>query len=321
MVVLCAAAALGQNQTTGRITGTVKDPNGALIAGAEVTVKSKTTAAERIGTTDDQGNFTVSLLPPGLYHLKVAAVGFNSLNSDSVQVGITETTTINVQLTLAGADTITVNIAQLIQKDGPQLGRAVNSPTVSDLPLATRNFTQIMALSPGTSVSLPDNTALGRNSQNVSVNGARVTQNDFEINGIDANNLATNAAASVAVPAPESILEFKVQTSLYPATFGRGAGGSIQAVTKSGSNDLHGAAYEYFQNDALNANNPFLKAAGVRRPTLQRNIFGGLVGGPIKIDRLFFFGSYQGTRERNGASSNSLTSSVLIAPGLTDDRS
>lgn len=321
MVVLFASAALGQNQTTGRIAGTVKDPNGALIAGAEVTVKSKTTAAQRIATTDDQGNYTVSLLPPGVYQLRIAAAGFNSLNSDSVQVGITETTTISVQLTLAGADTITVDITQLIQKDGPQLGRAVNSTAVSELPLATRNFTQIMALSPGASVSLPDNSALGRNSQNVSVNGARVTQNDFELNGIDANNLATNAAASVAVPAPESILEFKVQTSLYPATFGRGAGGNIQAVTKSGSNDLHGAAYEYFQNDALNANNPFLKAAAVRRPTLQRNIFGGLVGGPIKIDRLFFFGSYQGTRERNGASSNSLTSNVLIAPGLTDDRS
>ena len=122
MVVLCASAALGQNQTTGRIAGTVKDPNGALIAGAKVTVESKTTAAERIGTTDDQGNFTVSLLPPGLYHLKVAAVGFNSLNSDSVQVGITETTTINVQLTLAGADTITVNIAQLTQKDRSSAG-------------------------------------------------------------------------------------------------------------------------------------------------------------------------------------------------------
>src|SRR2546430_16287484 len=138
------------------------------------------------------------------------------------------------------------------------MGRVVDSRAVSELPLATRNFTQILALSPGTSVSLPDNPALGRNSQNVSVNGARVTQNDFEINGIDANNLATNAAASVAVPAPESILEFKVQTSLYPATFGRGAGGSIQAVTESGGNGIHGAAYEYFQNDALNGNDPFL---------------------------------------------------------------
>src|SRR5438477_479094 len=321
MLVLCASAALGQNQTTGRIAGTVKDPNGALIAGAKVTVESKTTAAERIGTTDDQGNFTVSLLPPGLYHLKVAAVGFNSLNSDSVQVGITETTTINVQLTLAGADTITVNIAQLIQKDGPQLGRAVNSPTVSELPLATRNFTQIMALSPGTSVSLPDNSALGRNSQNVSVNGARVTQNDFEINGIDANRIDTNSATSLAVPAPETIQEFKVQTSLYDATFGRGAGGNVQAVTKSGSNDFHGAVYEYFRNDALNANNPFLKAAGVKRPTLPRNVFGGLLGGPIKTNRLFFFVSYQGTRERNGELRNSLTSNILVAQGVTDDRS
>jgi len=321
LLVLCASAAFGQNQTTGRIAGTVKDPNGAVIAGAEVTVKDKTTAAERVVTTDDRGNYTVSLLPPGVYHLRAAAVGFNPLNVDPVQVCITETTTVDAQLTVAGVNAITVDVAQLIQKDGPHLGRAVNSPAVSELPLATRNFTQIMALSPGTSVSLPDNSALGRNSQNVSVNGARVTQNDFEINGVDANNLATNAAASVAVPAPESILEFKVQTSLYPATFGRGAGGSIQAITKGGTNYFHGAAYEYFQNDTLNANNPFLKAAGVRRPALQRNIFGGVIGGPLKIDRLFFFGSYQGTRERNGASSNSLTSNVLIAPGLTDDRS
>src|SRR5205814_7458921 len=139
---------------------------------------------------------------------------------------------------------------------------------------ATRNFTQILALSPGASVALPDNTAVGRNSQNISINGARVTQNDFEINGIDANNLATNSAAAVAVPAPETIQEFKVQTSLYAATYGRGGGGNVQVVTKSGGNTFHGAGYEYFRNDVLDANNPFLKAAGVSRPTLQRNVFG-----------------------------------------------
>ena len=125
----------------------------------------------------------------------------------------------------------------------------------------------------------------------------------------------------MAVPAPETIQEFKVQTSLYDATFGRGAGGSVQAVTRSGTNEFHGAAYEYFRDDAFNANNPFLKAAGVKRPTLKRNVFGGLLGGPVKRDKAFFFVSYQGTRERNGASDNSLTSSILIAPGLTDDRS
>jgi len=112
-----------------------------------------------------------------------------------------------------------------------------------------------------------------------------------------------------------------VQTSLYDATFGRGGGGNVQLVTKGGSNDFHGTAYEYFSNDVLDANNPFLKGAGVRRPTLRRNVFGGLLGGPIKTNRSFFFVSYQGTRERNGASPNSLSSGVLIAPGLTNDRS
>ena len=222
---------------------------------------------------------------------------------------------------LAGRDVVSVRIDQQIQKDGPQLGRVVDAHTVSELPLATRNFLQLLALSPGTFTALPDNTALGRNSQNVSVNGARVTQNNFEINGIDANNLTTNAAASVAAPAPETIREFKVQTSLYPATFGRAGGGNVQAVTKSGDDNFHGAVYEYFRDDALNANNPFLKAAGVSRPTLRRDIFGGMLGGPIKTNKIFFFLSYQGTRERNGASPNSLTSNVLIAPGLTDDRS
>ena len=323
LVALCTSSAFAQSQTTGRIAGTVKDPRGALIVGAEVNISSEATTGERKVTTDNQGNFTVALLPSGIYRVRIKASGFNFLLLDSVQVVITETTTVNAELTLAGviADPVLVRITPLLQRDGPQLGRVVDSRAVSELPLATRNFTQILALSPGTSVSLADNTALGRNSQNVSVNGARVTQNDFEINGIDANNLATNAAASVAVPAPESILEFKVQTSLYAATFGRGGGGNVQAVTKSGSNNFHGAAYEYFRNDALNANNPFLKAAGVSRPTLGRNVFGGLLGGPIKADRLFFFISYQGTRERNGASPNSLTSSVLIVPGLTDDRS
>ncbi len=310
-------------QTTGRIAGTVKDQNGAVIVGAEVAVSSKTTAEERKVTTDGEGNYTVPLLPPGIYRARVAANGFNSALFDSVQVVITETTTVNAELTVAGGivDQVIVRIAPLIQKDGPQLGRVVDSRAVSELPLATRNFTQILALSPGTSVALPNNTAVGRNSQNVSVNGARVTQNNFQINGIDANEIAQNSSSSVAVPAPETIEEFKVQTSLYDATFGRGAGGSVQAVTKSGSNSFHGAGYEYFRNDALNANNPFLKAAGVKRPTLQRNVFGGLLGGPVKTDRLFFFISYQGMRERNGASDNSLTSSILVAQGLTDDRS
>src|SRR5437763_1514814 len=240
--------AVGQSQTTGRIVGTVKDERGAVIAGAEVTSTSLATAEERKVTTDPEGNYAVPLLPPGAYRVRVIVNGFNSALFDSVQVAITETTTVNAELTVAGvtADPVTVRAAPLVQTDGPQMGRVVDSRAVSELPLATRNFTQILALSPGTSVALPDNTALGRNSQNVSVNGARVTQNNFQLNGVDANKLETNATAFVAVPAPETIQEFKVQTSLYDATFGRGGGGNVQAVTRSGTNDFHGGSYEYF---------------------------------------------------------------------------
>jgi Carboxypeptidase regulatory-like domain/TonB dependent receptor len=319
-IALCSVSTFAQGPTTGRIVGTVIDQNGGRIVWAEVTVNSESTGGERQTKTDKQGDYAVPLLPPGQYSVTIRASGFAPVIVRA-KVVITETTRVDANMVLSGPDTESIRVDSPLQRDGPQLGRVVDSRAVAELPLATRNFTQILALSPGTSVALPDHTALGRNSQNVSVNGSRVTQNDFEINGIDANNLTTNAASLLAVPAPETIHEFKLQTSLYDATFGRAGGGNLQAVTKSGTNDFHGAAYEYFLNEALNANNPFLKAAGVRRPKLNRNVFGGLLDGPIKSNSLFFFASYQGTRERNGASSNSLISNIFIAPGLTDDRS
>jgi Carboxypeptidase regulatory-like domain/TonB dependent receptor len=318
---LCVSSMFAQSSTAGRIAGTVKDEKGARIVGAQVTITSDATAEQRSVTSDDQGNYSVALLPPGTYVVKITAAGFAPASFARVPVIITETTIADAEMDLAGADTVSIEIDSLLHRDGPQLGRVVDTRAVSGLPLATRNFTQLLALSPGTVTGLPDHTSLGRSSQNISVNGARVTQNDFEINGVDANNLATNAAASIAVPAPETIYEFKVQTSQYDATFGRGGGGNIQVVTRTGSNSLHGTAYEYFNKNSLNANNSFLKAASIARPVLRRNVFGGMLGGPLKHNRAFFFGSYQGTRERNGGSQNSLSSGVLIAPGLTDDRS
>jgi len=319
--VSLVSATFAQSHTTGRITGTVLDPNGARIVRADITVKKETTADDRITTSDNNGDYQVALLPPGTYSVTINATGFATETFQHVQVAITETTNVVAHMALAGPETAPLWIDPTTHVDGPQLGRPVDSHAVVELPLATRNFTQILALSPGTSVALPDHAALGRNSQNVSVNGSRVTQNDLEINGVDANNLITNAASMLPVPAPETIHEFKVQTSLYDATFGRAGGGNIQALTRGGSNEFHGALYEYFRDDALSANNPFLNAAQVNQPQLNRNVFGGLIGGPVKANRLFFFDSYQGTREQNGASANSLTSSVFIVPGLTDDRS
>ena len=324
LLALSAVPAQAQSPTTGRIEGTVKDQNGAVIAGAVVKAVNRGTDDERAVNTDDTGHYALPLLQPGQYRVSISASGFNTAVIDAVHVLITESTLVNANLVLQGVivDPITVRIEPLMQTDGPQLGRVVDSRFVSELPLASRNFTQILSLSPGVATYLPDSTGVGRNTQTVSVNGARMTQNNFQINGIDANTMGGSSAVNLAVPAPETIQEFKVQTSLYDATFGRSGGGNVEIVTKSGSNDFHGVVYEYFRNDALNANNPFLKAAGAGRLVLKRNVYGGTLGGPIKPDRAFFFISYQGTRESNGASIlNSVSSSVLVAKGLTDDRS
>jgi len=311
-------------QTTGRITGVVKDSSGSVIVGAEAQAVNEATREKWRAVTDDAGNLSFVLLPPGLYQIDVAAESFKTTVLNDVPVRITETTTINVSLAVGNrVERVIVNGSPpLLQLDGPQLGRMVDSRAVADLPLATRNFTQILTLSPGTASYLPDSTGVGRNTQAISVNGARVTQNFFQINGIDATTMGTNGPILVAVPAPETIEEFKVQTSLYDATYGRSGGANIQLVTKTGGNEIHGDVYEYFRNEVLDANNPFLKAAGIARPLLRRNVFGGVSGGPVRKNRAFFFVSYQGSREQNAASViNSISSNVLVAHDLTDDRS
>jgi carboxypeptidase family protein/TonB-dependent receptor-like protein len=308
-------------QTTGRIAGIVQDKAEKAVARAQVTCVSTTTGEERTVSTDASGNYAISLLPPSLYKIRVTANGLQRQYAEA-EVDVALTTTLDITLSPPGVESIMVRASPLLQTGGPELGRVVSSPAISELPLATRNITQILSLSPGVATYLPDNTGLGRNTQTISVNGARMTQNNYQVNGIDANTMGTSSAVNVAIPAPDSVEEFKMQTSLYDATFGRAGGANIQVVTKNGTNSFHGEAYEYFRNDALNANNPFLVAAGAARPSFKRNVFGGTFGGPIVKERAFFFISYQGTRERNGASLiNSLSSDVLVAKGLTNDRS
>src|SRR5205085_3963825 len=222
LIVLTTARSPAQTQTTGRIAGTVKDQNGALIIGAHVKVVNDSTGEQRETATNEDGVYSAAFLPSGRYHVSISATGFSTLTLPA-SVAITETTKLDADLTVAGpniVDTFATATAPLLQTDGPQLGRVVDARTLSELPLATRNFTQILGLAPGTSAYLPDDTVVGRNSQNVSVNGARVTQNNIQINGIDAN-AGISRGVSLANPAPETIQEFTVQTSLYDATFGR----------------------------------------------------------------------------------------------------
>jgi len=321
MLAMSGAIRVFAQGATGTVSGTVTDSNGAVVPGATATLTSQSTAQVRDTTTNDSGSFAFPLVPAGSYKLEVTAKGFKTVVANDVQVNITQTTTLPIKLEAAvegGTVTITAEPA-LVQQESSQVGRVIEERSIRQLPLPTRNFQQLLTLSPGASASVSNNTELGRGDAIITVNGQRTTSNNVRINGIDANSIGTNSTPNIAVPATDSLQEFIVQTSLYDASQGRNAGGSVEAITKSGGNDLHGNVYYFLRNKALNANDFFLNSAGRPKPELSRNQFGGTLGGPIIKDRLFFFASYQHTRERNGASlTNSLTFPV-IPTALRDD--
>jgi hypothetical protein len=293
-----------------------------VIARAEVVLENSATSDKRAAATDETGSYSASLLPSAAYDVTIRAPGFNRAVFHNVAVGPAETITINASLQVAQS-TVEIMVSDappVVRSDSSELSSMIDSRRLEALPLSARNLLQLLIIAPGVTAPLTNNSAIGRNSPNVSVNGSRVTQNSYQINGVDANDISLHDLADVAVPAPESVSEVNVQTSLYDATV-EGAGGSLQVVTKSGSNFLHGGAYEYFRNEVLNANDANLKAVGEGRPVMRRNAYGATLGGPLRKNRAFFFVSYQGTREANGATDQSLYKSVLIAPGLSNDRS
>lgn len=315
-LLFSAAAALGQG-TTGQIAGTVTDPNGALVAGASVKATNVATNYTRETTAGGDGSFAIQLLPPGRYRVEISAQNFAKTTIEA-EVNITQTTPADVQLAITATDAVVDVAAPVLQTESSQQGRVITGDTLRQLPLPTRNFQQLLTLSAGAQTGVSNTTELGRGDATISVNGQRTTSNSVRINGIDANSIGTNSTPNIAVPATDSLQEFIVQTSLYDASNGRNAGGNVEAITRSGTNDLHGNAYYFLRNRSLNANDPFLKSRGIQRPVLNRHQFGGTLGGRIIPDKLFFFGSYQGTREKNGASlTNSLTVPVLPT-GLTD---
>jgi hypothetical protein len=316
---------LAQTATTGAITGTIEDPRGQVVPGAAVKATNLLTNDTRTAQSGPSGDFIIPLLPVSQYKVDVTASGFAPWTRLPISVQVTEQVTVNATLKIGTAtEAVTVTgKSEMIQPTSSELGGVVDPGTIVDLPLATRNYTQLMILSPGISASVPNAAGFGLNSIELSSNGARAADNSLEINGADSMNVFTNTIASyvgtqgVAVPAADSLEEFKVQTAQYSATTGRNAGANIAVVTKSGTNEFHGDIYEYFRNDALNANGFFQNELGQKRSTLRQNQYGFTLGGPIQKDKMFFFGSYQGTKQINGIAS----SSTVILPPLTSDRS
>lgn len=325
MLPLLACTAYAQDAATGALSGVVYDPSGAVIANAKVVVTSPLTGAIHLVVTNSQGAYRASFLAPGEYSVAASAVGFSTRTWSGVLVSVSEVQHVDLTLDVQGPGTNVEAVANLtgVQTDSSALGRVIGSSAITALPLASRNYTQVLALSPGVIVPLPNAAQLGSGTQNVADNGAKTTANNFQFNGVDANNLAQNSAANdaeevgTATPAPDSIQEFKVQTANYDAGFGRGSGANIDLVSRAGTNQFHGAAWEFVRNNIFNANDFFVKGSGQARPTLKQNQFGGSFGGPILRDRTLFFGSYEGLREVNGLGNKR---SALL-PLLTSDRS
>jgi hypothetical protein len=308
LIMFGAAAALAQ--TTGTITGRVTDSSKAVIVGVRVNARGQTAEVQRTVTTNSIGEYALPFLPPGTYELEFRRDGFTTV-VEKVTLNVTERIAVNATLqpsTVNEKVEVTAS-GDILQTETAALGRVVDDLAIKQLPLSSRNFTQLLSLSAGTSAALNDATALGRGTQIISSDGARPTSNAIQIDGIDSVNIHTDSASDngvgsngILVPSPEAIQEFKVQTSLYDAQSGRSGGANIALVTKSGTDQLHGSTFEFFRNTVLNANSFFFNATGSPRPVLNQNQYGGTLGGPIKRNKTFFFLSYEGTRQLNGYS-------------------
>jgi len=318
-----------QTAGTGAIAGTVSDSSGAVIPNATVQATSTSTGQQRTVVTAADGTYKFALLQPGAYQIRFSANGFKTVEVPSITVNVTETPVLDRSLEV-GTQTEQVTVeanAEAIQTTSAALGGVLAGSEVTNLPLTTRNYTNILALSAGVGAGVTNASSLGKAGMSMAVNGSGVGSNNTLMDGASISNFAgpgDNATDFVvwggqAVPNPDTIQEFKVQTSLYDAGYGRNSGANVSIITRSGTNAFHGTAFEFFRNTSLNANDFFLNLGGKGKGVLNQNQYGGTLGGPVKKDRLFFFGSFQGTRQKNGVARQG-NSAVTLTPIPTGDR-
>jgi hypothetical protein len=310
-----------QGGATGAIGGVVQDASGAVIANAKVSVKNDATGEVlRQMTTDASGLFTATLLPVGTYSVEVTAAGFPVTTFPGVVVRITETTRMTAVVKVNSVKEVVEVQSQVEQVNTTDAttGQSLGAQTITDLPLATRNFQQLLTLSAGASSDLNGAAQLGRGTVYMHVNGGREDNNNYLIDGITVADYAFGELTYTPLPSPDAIQEFKVSTSLYDATQGRNGGGNINATLKSGTNHFHGDLWEYFRNTSLDANDYFLG-----KVVVKQNIFGGDIGGPIGHEAKlgYFYFNLQGTRQRSGDSPGTFINTSIPYVSLVDRQS
>ncbi len=335
------SAILAQSAGTGALAGTVTDPQGAVVPNVTVTITNTETNQARTTTTGGDGAYKFALLPPGTYRVRFTASGFKTADVAGVTINVTETPVLDRALEVGGqTDVVTVTEnAETVQTATSTLGTVVGARAVTSLPLTNRNYTQVLALSAGVSASVNNAATFGKGTADMAVNGANVNQNNYQMDGVNIDNFAGNNLsqdagiyAGIGIPNPDALQEFKIQTSTYDASYGRNPGANVNVVTKSGTNQLHGSLFEFFRNSALNSNDFFrnrfcglnpsaCQAQGGVKQVLNQNQFGGSVGLPIKKDKIFFFFSYQETRQKNGVGYQGYAGNIILPALPGGDRS
>jgi hypothetical protein len=331
ILILCAISTLSRADVTGGVHGVVKDTTGTPVAGLEITAINNGTAAAFHGKSDQVGDYTFDELPVGKYELKVEANGFKKFLAEGLLVRVNETLRLDIVLEVGSVQqTVTVSgAAETVDTQSITLKTVVDQQRIEDLPLNGRNPTQLMQLVAGVQ---PDQLNANVTSQAtypgvmpVSVDGGRDNTTNYILDGAENNDHYSNAPNPM--PNPDALQEFSVQTNTFSAEFGRNVGGIVNAVTRSGTNTLHGAAFEYIRNYALNAANffaPLTPNGSKQLDGLKRNQFGATLGGPVWLpkmydgrDRTFFFFSYQGTRTLQTPST--VEQQVLTVPERSGD--
>jgi len=301
LAALALAAPLAA-QTTGTVTGVVKDPSGAVVAGAKITATHTETGATRSVTSDAEGRYVFAAMPVGLYTLRAELTGFQTLAKTGASLAVGETLVVDFALEVGPIEQqITVRATSpLLNTQSPELSYLVGKRAIEDLPLNGRNYTDLALLQPGV-VAFPhrDGGSVVAHGLGTSINGQDPRSNVYLLDGTPQNDFTNSPAGSAAgtVLGMETIQEFRVEVNSYSAEFGRNSGGQINAVTRSGTNSFHGSLFHFLRNDNLDAKNYFDTPA---KPEFKRNQTGATLGGPLRHDRAFFFGGYESLRERQG---------------------
>ena len=301
--------------------GTVSDPTGAVVPGVKVKARNVSTGDTLEALTGAEGGYSLAL-PTGRYDLQFSEAGFQTVTRQGLDVGAGATVALDIQLPLAVQNeslSVTVELPG-IETISSQVGETISAAKMTSVPLNGRSFTDLLAIQPGVipaSSQQPNAVVMSGctatppsgdlNAGNLSVSGQRETSNGFNVNGSNVEEDFNNGTA--VVPNLDSIQDFKVLTSNFDAEYGNFSGGQVLVTTKSGDNQLHGSAFEFLRNTALDARNYF----ATDRATYQRNQFGGTVGGPIRKNKSFFFLDYQGTRMTQGQETG-----LLSVPSLAE---